>query len=242
MFKRIAIGLATLLSPLLSLCVYPTHANASLIVANNLSAPNFGGGQIGYTVSSAGFFNTAVGQTFTASSGGILDTITVVHSSFTPELNPLVMSFFVAGPETPSTTDLTGPALGQVTIPYASIPGNNTYTTDFDFSALNINLATNGTYGFLLSTASGRSTGGQYGVPLSQDTYAGGNTVLGTNGVTGSTSGLPRNDLLFKVTAASAAVAIPEPSSVLLLAFGLGVFGVATRMHKKRSDRRVFQA
>ena len=237
MIKRIVVSIAALLSPLLSLSVYSTHANASIIVADNLSAPGSGSGQIGFIAIPAGFFNSAMGQTFTASTGGILETITVRHSSAAPELNPLVMSFFAAAFETPSTTDLTGAALAQVTIPYASIPGNASYTTDFDFSSFNINLASGDTYGFLLSTATGRSLNfvGQYGVPFSGNTYAGGNNVRGTNGATGSTFGVSSADLLFRVTVASSSppVSMPEPSSLMLLALGLGAFGFAARVRRR---------
>ena len=243
MRNRKFMGVAGVAASMLSLCIYTTQAQATKIVADNLSATLGGGAWIGFIATPAGFINSAVGQTFTPSAGGILETITVTHSTRWPELNPLVMSFFAAAVQSPTATDITGPALGQVTIPYASIPDvsspvtSTRYTTDFDFSALNINLVAGSLYGFMLHTATARTGAGQDSVGFTQtSTYAGGNRIIGFNS-TASTFGVASSDIPFRVTVAS--MSIPEPSTLTLLAFGLAGLGFVTRKDKNAGEAAV---
>lgn len=80
-------------------------------------------------------------------------------------------------------------------------------------------------YGFLLHTATGRSTAWQYGVPNSSpDPYPGGNRITGGDGVIRApfqTSG----DLIFQVT-----VLVPAPASFPLAMLGFG--GLALRQRR----------
>ncbi len=217
------------LASLLTFCVLPTYGHATTIVADNLDTTFTGGGQIGYRATTAGYFNSGTGQTFTASSGGTLETITLKHYTSAPAVDPLLMDIFKA-----TGGNITGASLGQVSIPLASIPPSGThYETDFDFSSFGIDLIAGDSYGFIVHTARGIRVNfrGQYGAGFSsQNTYAGGNGLLVFNGLVGGISANPSTDLAFRVSVGgSESAAIPEPATIALFGLGLAGLGFARR-------------